>query len=475
MSLQPCQAGDTSGFPVRLAQSLYTNWPSTDKSQEKLRKLFAPTDFTVQWGPPAQSAQITVTNDKTHFQIRGIDTVANATTLTLGSAIYSCSSVLSIVQAQHRNYSQDPNAAYEVILAFQIRNKSLNPSAPDIILMCRPIVFSNYNTSPFWDAVNKAAQTGNAQSTSLDMSTMYGYNQTTPMPMITYRTCLPVKLLNYKGAEPVTGSISVRVHVVPQPIYMVGGEDGTGKCSVVSKYIFVTEPKRLVDMFDGSASNTVFQFRDGLGEDLYPTSVRDNFTPLQNPTPISAFQDVIQKFEILMPEAFLGKSLAEIAATGTPAPPPKKQKAYKCYRINPERDIKNGEILIDPKTGQKLSKVLRDKQLEDAGYDSSMLDGISTDDMSSGLMPGDIEQILVLIFIGFGSLALLAYFMYIIHTLFFRHDLRGGLINLGIFLLLLAVLVVCAILFTGGSKPDPSKSTDLTVPDLPARASDNSE
>ena len=37
MSLQPCQAGDTSGFPVRLAQSLYTNWPSTDKSQEKLK------------------------------------------------------------------------------------------------------------------------------------------------------------------------------------------------------------------------------------------------------------------------------------------------------------------------------------------------------------------------------------------------------------------------------------------------------
>lgn len=449
MSLQNCQVGDTSGFPVRLAQSLYTDWPATDKSQDKMKKLISPTDFTVQWGPPAQVAQINVTNDITHFQIRGIDTVANATSLTYGSATYSCSSVLSVVQAQHRNYSQDPNAIYEVILAFQIRNKSLNPSAPDIILMCRPIVFSNINSSPFWAAVNKAAETGTSQPTSFDMSTIYGYNQSTLMPMITYRTCLPVKLLNYKGAEPVTGSISVRVHVVPQPIYMIGGDDGLGKCSVVSKYIFTSEPKRIIDVYDGAASNTIFQFRDGLGEDLFPSVAKDNFVTLPSPTAISAFQDIVQKFEILVPEAFLGKSIAEISASGTPAPPPRKQKAYKCYRINPDKDIKDGQILVDPRTGQKLSQVLQDKELEDAGYDPSLVDNTDT---SSGLMPGDIEQIMIIIFTGIGSVTLFAYLMYVVHLFMFVRDFRNGIMHFGIFVILLIVLIVCSILFT--SKTD---------------------
>ena len=478
MSQQNCQAGDTSGFPVRLAQSLYTEWPATDRAQAKLQKIIAPTDFTVQWGPPAQSARISVTYDQTHFQIRGIQTVANATTLTLGAATYSCSEVLSVTQSQHRTFSQDPNAIYEVILAFQIRNKSLNPSAPDIILMCRPIVFSEVNSSPFWVAVNTSVKRREPQTTSLDMSTLYGYDQSTLMPMITYRTCLPVKLHNYKGATPFKGSISVRVHVVPQPIYMIADEDMKSQCSLVSKYILVTEPRRPVDMFDGASANTRFQFKDGLGSDEgFPSNTNDQFVPQTTPTPISAFADVIQKFQILVPEAFLGKSLAEISATGTPAPPPKRKKAYKCYRINPEKDIKNGQILVDPETGQSLSKTLEQKELEDAGGDPSLVDDVDT---SSGLMPGDIQQILFIVLTVLGTITLLAYFMFVVHTVMFRKDFHNGIIHFVIFIVLLFGLVVFGILFgkndgdTGKLSKDLNPNTNGTTGALDPNANGTS-
>jgi hypothetical protein len=181
---------------------------------------------------------------------------------------------------------------------------------------------------------------------------------------------------------------------------------------------------------------------------------------LPSPTAISAFQDIVQKFEILVPDAFLGKSIAEISASGTPAPPPRKQKAYKCYRINPDKDIRDGQILVDPRTGQKLSQVLQDKELEDAGYDPSLVDDIDT---SSGLMPGDIQQILFIVLTVLGTITLLAYFMFVVHTIMFRKDIHNGLIHFVIFVVLLFGLVVFGILF-GKDEGDTSKLSNQLNP-----------
>jgi hypothetical protein len=166
MSSSQCRDGDTIGFPQRLSQRLDSTWPATSDAQGQLRKLVVPTDFTIQWGGmQTQSVKIDVTNTiGTYgkpgvFQIRGINTITDATTINYGPASYSCSSVLSIVQNQHKTMSSDNNSLYEVILAFQINNKSINPSSPDIILLCRPLVFtSSASNTPFWSAVFAAAK-----------------------------------------------------------------------------------------------------------------------------------------------------------------------------------------------------------------------------------------------------------------------------------------------------------------------------
>ena len=447
MALQACQSGTTTGFPISLSQSLYSDWPATKSSQQQLQTLVAPTDFTVQWGPPAQGAQISVKQTTNLFQIRGFNTVSDSTTLTYGSATYRCSDVLSVVQNQHKNISYGTNANYEMILAFQIRNKSLNPSSPDVILMCRPLVFSDTQTTPFWSAVNSAVKSGTPQSCVFDMSTLYGYSQSLLMPMMTYQTCLPVKLLNYRNNVSSTGSISVRVHVVNQPMYIMADPGGTGLCSSVNKYTLAL-PGRAVDLFEGASADTKFQFKDGLGSDGFPSGASENLVPLATNTVISAFQTVLQTFVFLVPEQFLGKSLAEIASTKTPSPKPKAKKAFKCYKIDPEKDIKNDQIMIDPTTGESLSDTMRQKAYDDSGGDPAFLDVSINGPDTSGIMPGDVQNILFIVLTAIGSLFLLAYLMFIAHTLMYRENgFHDAVYHIVLFVILLIGLVLFGIYF----------------------------
>jgi len=372
-----CQPGDTTGFPVKLAQSIFSNWPSTNNSQAQLQKLTVPTDFTVQWGPPTNSAPVAVRQKLAAdgapgvFQISGISTVTDATSLTYGNARYNCSGIISIVQNQHPTFCQSSNALYEAILAFQITSgsKSSNPSSPDVILLCRPIVFATWADNPFWSAVDRAV-TRSPQTAPLDLSSLYGYNSSMLMPMITYQTCLPVKLINYNGQPFQTGSIRVRVNVVPQPLYINGSENGLGKCSSIRKYTLVTVGAGPVNVFRDAASNTLLQFQDGYGSDLFPSQQsRENLTPNAAPSTISAFSDIIQKFEIQVPEVFLGKSLAEIANADKPPKRKPKKKAFKCYTIDPTKDVVGDQIMIDPTTGESLRDTMKEDGIDSAGAD----------------------------------------------------------------------------------------------------------
>ena len=364
MSNTNCQAGDTTGFPLLLSQTLYSKWPATANVERELKKLTVPTDFTVEWGPSTQSAQISVRNTTAKddvpgvFQISGISTVTDMTTLTFGNARYSCSGVLSIVQNQHPTFSKEGNAQYEVILAFQITNKQLNPSSPDIILLCRPIIFSTWNSSPFWPVVDAASATGKTQTAAVDLSTMFGFSSSVLMPMVAYQTCLPVKLLNYNSQPYSYGSLRIRVNVVAQPIYMVASEKGLGKCSSIRKYTLITNGTGPISIFNGVSSNSVLQFRDGFGKDLFPVKNTTRLVPSPATETLSSFSDVLNKIEILVPEEFLGKSLSEIASATKVEPAKPKKRAFKCYTVDPEKDIKGDQIMIDPTTGQRLKDIL---------------------------------------------------------------------------------------------------------------------
>lgn len=389
MSHGNCQSGDTTGFPLLLAQSIFSEWPATKNSQGQIQKVIAPTDFTVNWGQPTQSARISVSHSVAanglpgKFQISGMNTITENTTLTYGNASYICSNVLSIVQNQHKNLNQNSEALYEIILAFQIANKSENPSSPDIILITRPIVFSQtYNSSQFLSAVDTAAAAQSGSTTTpVNMSTIFGYNTSTLMPMVSYQTCLPVKLTNTNVSPYTTmiGSIRMRVNVVIQPLYVVPSDNGLGLCSSINKYTLVTEPKKLVDIFLYNYKNPVFggvnanvfiQFKDGLGSDGFPAALqqsnKSNYLVLiGQPSRISVLTELLNKIEVLIPETFLGKSLAEIANSTTPPPVVPKNKRFKCYTIDPNKDIVGDQIMVDPTTGQSLLDTMN-KNLTDA-------------------------------------------------------------------------------------------------------------
>ena len=180
MSDTQCRPGDTTGFPLILAQSLYTNWPATANAQEQLQKLAVPTDFSIQWqNNGSQTCNIAVRQTLNSakgpgvFQVSGFN--PDGYTISYGPAIYQCSGVISILQNQHSTFTQGGNAQYEMILAFQIKNKNINPSSPDIILLCRPLAFQNsgQNTS-FWNAVNAATTYETPQNNvALEMSSFF--------------------------------------------------------------------------------------------------------------------------------------------------------------------------------------------------------------------------------------------------------------------------------------------------------------
>jgi len=456
MSSQDCQAGDITGFPMILSQNINNPWPQVDPNiqSSKLKSLTVPTDFTVNWAPAAQTT-ISITQNTSIFQINGFDSIADGTSLTYGSARYSCSSILSIVKNQHSNLYNlpaDAGATYEVILAFQINNKSQNPSSPDIILMCRPMIFSSWNSSPFWASVNQAVIRGNTQQTTLDISTLYGYNSNTLFPMVTYQTCLSTKLLNPNA----NGSIKVRVHLATQPIYVIADTNGLEKCSSVKKYIFTTAPKRMVDIFSGLngfsiSGSTKVQFKDGTGENGFPNganAANDNLIPLPAASPISSLDTTIQKVIILVPEQFLGKSLAELSDINQPKPVAPKKKAFKCYTIDPKKDIVDNQIMVDPATGQALSDTLKKEAIDAAGGDLSLVGINGVAPPPSGLMPGDIQNIIFILITSIISLTLAIYFLYIGQLLIFKNDHMGALKHFGFFFLIFICLVIFAVYFS---------------------------
>ena len=166
--------------------------------------------------------------------------------------------------------------------------------------------------------------------------------------------------------------------------------------------------------------------------------------PNAAPNSISALADVLQKFEILVPEAFLGKSLAEIANSSKPKEPKKKKRPFKCYTIDPTKDIVDGQIMVDPTTGQSLKDTQKQDILDAAGGDISIVSGQANAD--PGIMPGDIESFLTSIITFIGTITLLSYVGFIAYI--FLHADAGYQLNTKIFhVVMFIVSFILLILF----------------------------
>ena len=455
MSLQRCEGG-TLGFPIKIQQNLFSPWAGNDPSDySSVQKLIVPNDFSISWAPTT-SINVSAVNDATKFQISGLDPLSGNTTLQYGSATYKCSPFLSLVKIQHPTMSYDRSATQEVILAFQIQNKNLNPSSPDIILICRPIVLtaSNKNQSGFWSSVNTSSKNNGSAVNVQDfnLSNLFAYDQDTLMPMVTYETCITTRLIG-KDVQAAEGSLSIRVHVVPQALYIPSDSDGTEKCSNVSKYALITSGNGVLDVFSSvrDSRHTNVQFSTGKTDDgksnNYPfgNTPSDYLIPSVPTNSIGQWEEVLHTFEFQVPEVFLGKSLDEIAKAKSLPKEATKKKAFKCYTIDPRKDIVGDQILVDPTTGESLADTMRQRNLDSAGGDPQLAAAMAGEAVGqTGILPGDIEQVVLIIIAVIGSLGLLAYAFYVIRVFTNKSEtsMEDGLKHLAGFFAILGVLII---------------------------------
>lgn len=460
MSRRKCETASTTGFPIHISAAASS---LLSESNDQIQKLIVPTEFTVKWGA-AMNGPITVTQTGSRTvngieipavcQISGFGDLASSTTLNYENATYSCTGLLSIVANQHKalNINMKVTAQYEVILPFQITNKKSHPSSPDIILLTRPIVITTAgdpaasNTPQFWsklDNIMSSSPTANT-ITTLDLSTMFGYNSTTLMPMVSYQTCLPVKLTALPLA-PFYGSLTMRVNVGFNPIYVAGTTNGLGKCSAVTNYTLVTPAGGPANIFGnadlGLYSAYYFQFKNGSStEDGFPASlVANNFAPMKSSSPLASLTDIIQRIEIAVPESLLGKSLADVTSAATLPVTKRTNTKFKCYPVNPRTDIVNGQIMIDPTTGESLQTTLQEQSKAASG-------GITISAPPSGILPGDIEQGLVITLIVLLSLGLCGYLGYIISLLVTDEGSSTSMTTAGGHLIFLIVIIITIII-----------------------------
>ena len=445
MSLQSCQAGSTQGFPISLSQNIFKPWSGVHKNP--IKSITIPTDISIKWAP-STTTEIVVVQNTSIFQIT-VEALTSGLTLQFGAAVYTCSPTLSIVKNQHSKLNTDwgETLSYELLWAFQLINRDLYPSSPNVILLCRPLIITPGQTTPFWNAVNTAVKTNKRQRIDgFDPSSFFSFNRPTPttppilLPMVSYSTCLPVKLLNYSLTTSQTGSIVVRSYVCTQPLYITGDDTGTGQCKNLASNYRLAIPNPLgTGLFGYASPNAVFQFQDGLGTDGFPTGQTENLVPLApQTTQITNSDTVIQIFTYCIPEDFLGKSVAEIAQIQEHTPKPDTSKSYQCFRLDPETDIKNGQIIIDPTTGEPLSDTLATNALNDAGGDPSLLH-VEID--NPGIMPGDIQYGVWVFFTIICTIGMVAYMSYIIYNGNLT-GIKSVAFDIGIWVALIISLVV---------------------------------
>jgi hypothetical protein len=451
MSLQSCQAGAITGFPLNPTTNIFTS------TAADFKKITVPNDITVNWLNADTNVNINTHVSSSSLTITGLDAITANTTLTLGGVSYNASSVISIIKKQHAGFlsQNDQNAvSAECVQEFTIKDKALHPGSPDIVLIIRPLSLlttsdSSMKVNSLLNAVNTSMISidsngiGTSQTiTNFNLSSLYAYPTGELLPSINYQTCLPLNILNYSGSGTATqsGSLVVRVNFIISPIYIkVTAGTGLGKSSQIpSSYSLVSSS--LQKYFTNVNSSASLQFSDGTPNQ--GNTLNLVFSPSSSGTSSVSIFNLI---ELAIPESLMGQPLSDLYNKNPPALPrsTSNQKQYKCYKIDPTKDIKNGQILVDPTTGESLSQAVADHTL---GEDPDLLKALNGTD-ASGILPGDIEFGLSILATIIGTIVLLAYGGYIVHMFFYEKNLNGGLGHSVMFAILLFCLIVFSVFF----------------------------
>lgn len=453
MSSKQCNAG-IIGFPLTLIRNISS--PDWNIDKVKRDRIISPIDFDVTWSSK-KTSKIKVVSDLTKFQITELNTYTDNTSITYGIGsdlvTYTALPILSITSIQHAQFANlGSSPTHEIILAFTLRStdKSKSPMAPDIILLCRPAILTESQpVDPFWKAVDdatKATASANGTETSIDLASIYTYDGKTLQSMFTYESCIPAQFKPNSSNSLQPGSILVRTHIVPTPLSITLGASAKGKCQALNtKYSMPLQIKTLIS-YDQSTAHVVYNFgtdRSGSNAFVYPPDA-NVFIPIPAPRISDWDSEVSKKVIYLVPEAFLGKSLAEIAKATIVPKRASINRQYKCYTIDPTKDIVEDQIMIDPTTGEDIRSMMEREANEVSGGDPALSAALAGRTSKSDISSQDIEETMLYI-VGFvGGIFIVAYFSYVIRN--FMDNLTDKYYHFVTFTCIMIVYIVTMIL-----------------------------
>jgi len=169
-------------------------------------------------------------------------------------------------------------------------------------------------------------------------------------------------------------------------------------------------------------------------------NMNPGLTPLASSAMISDWPDVLKQLEFLIPPSFLGKTLAELEKSTVVPVKKTVRKNFKCYTIDPKKDIVDGQIIIDPLTGESLKDTLMQDALDSSGGDPALAAALAGQAVGqSGIMPGDVEEAIFLTFSTIGAIFLVGYFFYVCRL--FMDDVPGKLNHLLYLIMAVGILI----------------------------------
>ena len=111
-----CNTTALNGFPLIPSKQVVLD--NLNFTENNLKKITFPTNFSVQWPAPTDT-KIKIVNTEDIFEINGISSVTANTSLVYGDAKYDCSDKFSILKNQHRKFCRE-EAFYELILFVEL-------------------------------------------------------------------------------------------------------------------------------------------------------------------------------------------------------------------------------------------------------------------------------------------------------------------------------------------------------------------
>ena len=311
-----CPDGSIGGFPLTLSKNLYEKWSGYNTAGDT-KNLETPYDLTIGWQKKIYSgSSFRVEFSENSFARIYIPIYGSS--ITYNNTIYNALPYMSLVKTQNTKLLKG-DATQELIWAFKCPDPYAIPgNKPHLILICRGTRYKETDSvDAFWQVVESSFV-----STSRKSNIQSDYNLNTLFPTTefnVYETCIQVGTIN---------NYRIRVYVIPTVLDIpLRKESESSKCTTVNKLVLNMADVPFNEQLPTLSTNTIKSWDD---VKKYIQVQKEGLPNNSNTTPISG---------------------------------PKKN--FKCYTIDPDKDIIGDQITIDPATGQPLLEYLREDDMDE--------------------------------------------------------------------------------------------------------------